>query len=251
MAKANVYLDLLSTKSIIINEFMIHDTKPHIINFSKVLSSPKLFDNISLLIEHQIHMKSQSKALVFDKICATSMSAIPYATNIATSFEKPFCYIQNTNNDTQIKNNIKNIQIEGGLNIDDKILLIETVCNNDYYIENIIERITKYGGIVVGIIIILDICEGEYIKLLHNKLNIINVLNLYDICNHLENNNLIDLFYAEKIKFYCEKTMKASIRKLLEENTCDSTSPIPIPSNDIVATASPSPSPSDNINEKK
>ena len=45
--------------------------------------------------------------------------------------------------------------------------------------------------------------------------------------------------------------MKASIRKLLEETTCDSTSPSSIPSSDIVATSSDSPSISDNINEKK
>ena len=51
-----------------------------------------------------------------------------------------------------------------------------------------------------------------------------SVKNLYDICNHLENNNLIELFYSEKIKFYCEKTMKASIRKLLEEDTVASPS---------------------------
>ena len=219
-SQSTIYTELFSTKTISVKECPLTGEKPYQMNFNKALSSPYLFDTISLLLEHTI----KTKALQFDKICATSMSAIPYATNIATSFEKPFCYIQNTNNDTQIKHNIKNIQIEGGLNIDDKILLIETVCNNDYYIENIIERITKYGGTVVGIIIILDICEGEYVKLLHNKLNIINVLNLYDICNHLENNNLIELFYSEKIKFYCEKTMKASIRKLLEEDTVASPS---------------------------
>ena len=50
MAKANVYLDLLNSKSLVINDFMIHDNKPHIVNFSKTFSSPKLFDNISYSI---------------------------------------------------------------------------------------------------------------------------------------------------------------------------------------------------------
>ena len=211
--KSTVYTELFNTKTLLINEFMNTDTKPYVLNFPKTLSSSCLFDNITLLIENQLNIT----ALQFDKICATSISAIPYATNVATSYEKPICYIQNIENNTSERNNIKNIKIEGGLDIDDKILLIETVCNNDYYLENIIERIHRYGGSVVGIIIILNTCEGEYINLVKNKVNIMTVLNLYDVFNHLENNNLIELFYSEKLKFYCEKTTKLNITKLLKE----------------------------------
>ena len=211
MAKAYVYTDLFTTKSIVINEFTNSDSIPYTLNFAKTLSKPSLFDTLTLLIENQLN----SKVLEFDKICATSVSAIPYATNVATSYEKPICYITNTENDTTLQHNIKNIKIEGGLDIDDKILLIETVCNNDFYLENIIERIHKYGGTVVGIIIILNLCEGEYINLIKNNMNIITILNLYDVCNHLDTNNLIEVFYSEKIKFYCEKQTKININKLL------------------------------------
>ena len=211
MAKASVYTDLFTTKSIVINEFTNSDSIPYTLNFAKTLSKPSLFDTLTLLIENQLN----SKVLEFDKICATSVSAIPYATNVATSYEKPICYITNTENDTTLQHNIKNIKIEGGLDIDDKILLIETVCNNDFYLENIIERIHKYGGTVVGIIIILNLCEGEYINLIKNNMNIITILNLYDVCNHLDTNNLIEVFYSEKIKFYCEKQTKININKLL------------------------------------
>ena len=211
MAKASVYTDLFTTKSIVINEFTNSDSIPYTLNFAKTLSKPSLFDTLTLLIENQLN----SKVLEFDKICATSVSAIPYATNVATSYEKPICYITNTENNTTLQHNIKNIKIEGGLDIDDKILLIETVCNNDFYLENIIERIHKYGGTVVGIIIILNLCEGEYINLIKNNMNIITILNLYDVCNHLDTNNLIEVFYSEKIKFYCEKQTKININKLL------------------------------------
>ena len=211
MAKASVYTDLFTTKSIVINEFTNSDSIPYTLNFAKTLSKPSLFDTLTLLIENQLN----SKVLEFDKICAASVSAIPYATNVATSYEKPICYITNTENDTTLQHNIKNIKIEGGLDIDDKILLIETVCNNDFYLENIIERIHKYGGTVVGIIIILNLCEGEYINLIKNNMNIITILNLYDVCNHLDTNNLIEVFYSEKIKFYCEKQTKININKLL------------------------------------
>ncbi len=211
MAKASVYTDLFTTKSIVINEFTNSDSIPYTLNFAKTLSKPCLFDTLTLLIENQLN----SKVLEFDKICATSVSAIPYATNVATSYEKPICYITNTENDTTLQHNIKNIKIEGGLDIDDKILLIETVCNNDFYLENIIERIHKYGGSVVGIIIILNLCEGEYINLIKKNMNIITILNLYDVCNHLDTNNLIEVFYSEKIKFYCEKQTKININKLL------------------------------------
>ena len=167
------------------------------------------------LIEYYIENLIKTKNVEFDRICATSISALPYATNVATSLEKSICYIQNLDNDTTEKQNIKNIKIEGGMEIDDKILLIESVCNNDFYLENIIAKIRKYGGEVVGVIIILNICEGEYVNLLAEKDNVMTVLNLFDIFTYLENNNLIEMFYSEKIKFYCEKETKINIKKLL------------------------------------
>jgi orotate phosphoribosyltransferase len=211
MAKSSIYNDIFETKTIMVKDFISHSEKPYSINFSKTLSNSQLFDNITLHIENLI----KTKNLEFDRICATSINALPYATNVATSFEKPICYIQNADNDTTEKQNIKNIKIEGGMEIDDKILLIESVCNNDFYLENIITKIRKYGGQIVGIIIILNICEGEYVNLLAEKENVISVLNLFDIFTYLENNNLIEMFYSEKIKFYCEKETKLNIKKLL------------------------------------
>lgn len=214
MSKTYIYNDLFKTKALFVKDFISHGEKPYTLNFDRIFSNTQLFDNITLHIENVI----KTKNLVFDKICATSISALPYATNVATSFEKAFCYIHNANNDTKDKQNIKNIKIEGGMEIDDKILLIETFCNNDFYLENIITKIRKYGGQVVGIIIVLNLCEGEYVNLLAEKENIITIFNLFDIFTYLENNNLIEIFYSEKIKFYCEKETKINIKKLLSIN---------------------------------
>ena len=211
MAKASIYVDLFSTKTISVKDCPLSGEKPYQMNFNKALSSPSLFDNISLLIENTIKLKD----LQFDKICATSSSAIPYATNVATSFEKGILYINHTGNDCDDKDNIKNIKIEGGMNIDDKILLIETIISNDYLLNNIMNKIRKYGGNILGVILIMNLCEGEYINLLHQKETIIPVLNIYDVFNHLENNNLIELYYCEKVKFYCENLTKANLKKLL------------------------------------
>jgi len=76
-------------------------------------------------------------------------------------------------------------------------------------------KIRKYGGEIVGLILIVNLCEGEYVNLSKQKEIIIPILNIYDIFNHLENNNLIDLYYCEKVKFYCENMTKANINKLL------------------------------------
>jgi len=213
MAKATIYTDLFSTKTIIVKECPLSGEKPYQMNFNKALSNPSLFDNISLIIEHTI----KTKNLQFDKICATSSSAIPYATNVATSFEKGILYINHSGNNSDEKDNIKNIKIEGGMNIDDKILLIETIVCNDFLLNNTMNKIRKYGGNIVGLILILDLREGEYINLVHQKENIIPILNIYDVFNHLENNNLIELYYCEKVKFYCENITKANIKKLLPQ----------------------------------
>ena len=218
MSKSNIYTELFSTKTIIVEECPLSGNKPYHLCFNKTLSSPSLFDNISLLIEHSIKFKH----LEFDKICATSMSALPYATNVATSFEKGILYINNQNhsgNDNGNDNlNIKNIKIEGGMEIDDKIILIETVVSNEYLLNNIINKIRKYGGNIIGVILIMNLCEGEYITLSHQKENIIPILNIYDVFNHLENNNLIEMYYCEKIKFYCENMTKVNIKKLLPKS---------------------------------
>ena len=213
MAKATIYVDFFSTKTISVKDCPLTGEKPYQMIFNKALSSPSLFDNISLLLEHTI----KTKDLQFDKICATSSSAIPYATNVATSFEKGILYINHTGNECDDKDNIKNIKIEGGMNIDDRILLVETIVSNDFLLNNIINKIRKYGGNIVGLVLIMNLCEGEYVNLTQQKENIINVLNIYDVFNHLENNNLIELYYCEKVKFYCENITKANIKKLLPQ----------------------------------
>ena len=222
MAKATIYTNFFSTKTISVKECPLSGEKPYQMSFNKVLSSPSLFDNISLLLEHTIKLKD----LQFDKICATSSSAIPYATNVATSFEKGILYINHTGNDCDVKDNIKNIKIEGGMNIDDKILLVETIVSNDFLLNNIINKIRKYGGNVVGLVLIMNLCEGEYVNLIQQKENIINVLNIYDVFNHLENNNLIELYYCEKVKFYCENVTKSNLKKLLPQPKEDIVEPV-------------------------
>ena len=222
MAKATIYTELFSTKSISVKECPLSGEKPYQMNFNKVLSSPSLFDTITLLIEHTI----KSKDLQCDKICATSSSAIPYATNVATSLEKGILYINHTGNDCDDKDNIKNIKIEGGMSIDDRILLVETIVSNDFLVNNIMNKIRKYGGNIVGLVLIMNLCEGEYINLTHQKENIINVLNIYDVFNHLENNNLIELYYCEKVKFYCENVTKTNLKKLLPQPKEDVVEPV-------------------------
>ena len=214
MSKSSIYTSLLSCKIISVKDFISSNEKPYNIEFNKILSNNQLFDNISLLAENSIN----NKDIQFDKICAANPCTIPYATNIATSYKKGILYVSDTGNDASIKDNIKNLSIEGGMNIDDKIILIESIAKNDFTLNNIIQKITKYGGHVVGVIIILNQCEGEYADLSssqYNNINIIPVLSIYDIFNHLDTNNQIELFYCERVKFYCEKITKLNIIKLL------------------------------------
>ena len=84
-------------------------------------------------------------------------------------------------------------------------------------LTNIMKKIRKYGGEIMGLILIVNLCEGEYVNLTKQKEKLYLVLNIYDIFNHLENNNLIDLYYCEKVKFYCENITKVNIRNLLEK----------------------------------
>jgi orotate phosphoribosyltransferase len=213
MAKAAIYTGLFDTKTITVKEFITHGERTYTTNISRVMSNPALFDNITLLLENLIRTKS----LEYDRICATSVSAIPFATNIATSVEKPIAWVVDNGNDRAQKGNIAGLKVEGGIEIDDRVLLIETIASADFYLENIITRIRKFGGRVVGVLVVLNVCEGEYVNLLAEKEPIYPLLNLFDIMTYLENNNLIELFYSEKIKFFCEKETKLNLKKLLSE----------------------------------
>ena len=213
MAKAAIYTGLFDTKSIIVKEFITHGERTYATNINRVMSSPQLFDNITLLLENLI----KTKSIKYDRICATSVSAIPYATNIATSVEKPIAWIVDNGNDREKKGDVAGLKVEGGIEIDDRVLLIETVCSADFYLENVITRIRKFGGVVAGVLVVLNVCEGEYVNLLAEKESVYPLLNLFDIMTYLENNNLIDLFYAEKIKFFCEKETKVNLKRLLSE----------------------------------
>ena len=213
MAKAAIYTGLFDTKSIIVKEFITHGERTYATNINRVMSSPQLFDNITLLLENLI----KTKSIKYDRICATSVSAIPYATNIATSVEKPIAWIVDNGNDREKKGDVAGLKVEGGIEIDDRVLLIETVCSADFYLENVITRIRKFGGVVAGVLVVLNVCEGEYVNLLAEKESVYPLLNLFDIMTYLENNNLIELFYSEKIKFFCEKETKVNLKRLLSE----------------------------------
>ena len=105
MAKPTIYTSLISTKTITVKECPLSGDLPYYMNFNKVLSHPELFDTISLLVENTIKTKEKNKEIEFNKICATSASAIPYATNIATSFEKGMLYINHSINNNNNNNN--------------------------------------------------------------------------------------------------------------------------------------------------
>ena len=58
MAKASIYNELFSTKTISVKECPMSGDKPYQMSFNKALSSPSLFDNITLLLEHTIKTKN-------------------------------------------------------------------------------------------------------------------------------------------------------------------------------------------------
>lgn len=213
MAKINIYKDFLDKKILHIKELPKLGETPYVLKMNNIISHPELFDNITLLTENII----KTKDIKFNKICASGIESLPYAINVATSFEKGVFFINSKDHDCEDYNNIKNIKIEGNMEIDDKVLIIQTVVDNDFLLGNILKKLRKYGAEIAGIIIILDMCQGEFINLVDQNENIHKVLNVFDICNYYETNNLVDAFCTEKIKFYCEKTTKMNIKKLIND----------------------------------
>ena len=214
MAKVEISKKLYKTGILKIDQFSKEGQVPYTFDFGKIISDPVLFDDVTLLSEKVI--KSVS-GMDFDKICAVSVDAIPYATNIATSFEKGIMYITDDNHDRETEN-IHGLKINGKMNVDDKILLIDTVTHFNHYLNNVITKITKYGGNIAGILLIFNRNEGEYLRVIKgDKHKVHSVLNIVDILMNLENNQMIEMYFCEKVKFYYEKKIKEKIKKMKEE----------------------------------
>lgn len=210
MSKLQLYKSLLDQKIFTMKDVTKDgDEEPFILKFDNILSNPKLFDDYSLIVETLV----KNSNLEFNKLFAVTPASIPYATNIATSLGKGLLFVTDTGNNHDEKNDIKNLKVNGGMNIDDKILLIDTIASGDYFLNNIIQKITKFGGIVVGVVIIFDKQEGEYVDIVNQKIKTIPIVNIYEMVMSLENNNLIDVFSSERIRFFCEKQMKKNIIK--------------------------------------
>ena len=210
MSKLQLYKSLVDQKIFTMKDVTKDgDEEPFMLKFDTILSYPKLFDDYSLIVE----TLTKNSNLEFNKLCTVTPASIPYATNIATSLGKGLLFVTDTGNNHDDKNDIKNLKVNGGMNINDKILLIDTIASGDYLLNNIIQKITKFGGIVVGVIIIFDKQEGEYIDIVNQKIKTIPIINIYEMVMSLENNNLIDVFSSERIRFFCEKQMKKNIIK--------------------------------------
>lgn len=209
MSKLQLYKDLYEKGIFKIKELPNLDEAPYECNFNRILSESSIFDSYSLLAENLV----KSKNIEFDKVCAVNTGALPYATNIATSFCKGILYAVDNNNDRTVKGTIKGITIEGGMNIDERILLVVTIATPDFFINNLITRITKYGGIIAGVIVMWDSSEGEYVPVLVDNYSVLVVININDLCNSLENNNVLGQYVTECVKYYGEKLMKKNIKQ--------------------------------------
>ena len=68
------------------------------------------------------------------------------------------------------------------------------------------------------IILIFNKNEGEYLRVIqNNEYKVISILAIHDILLNLENNQLIEMYFCEKVKFYYEKKIKEKLIKLQNE----------------------------------
>lgn len=241
MAKVEISKKLFNTGILKIDQFSKEGQIPYTFDFHKIMSDPVLFDEVTLLSEKVI--KSVS-GMEFDKICAVSVDAIPYATNIATSFEKGIMYMtdENHNRDSE---NIHGLKINGKMKVDDKILLIDTVTHFNHYLNNVITKISKYGGVIAGIVLIFNRNEGEYFRVVKDdKYKVHSVLNIVDILMNLENNQMIEMYFCEKVKFYYEKKIKEKIMQMKKEEENVVAADVENSTTDVVAVSTVGPMPS-------
>ena len=204
----NIFCDLINKNIVEFGEYP-DKTNPnkklsYNYNFHKIMSNSTLLINILEYVNKILNKHD----LDYDKIVSIYNNSHVYACDIAISKKKGILIP-----DVNFQEN--KIKFPDVFEVDEKFLIILESLKDPNMLNLLINKIEQYGGIIVGIIIIFDLSDGLYLEFAQ-KYNVINVFNMFNICDFAENQNMIETFYAEKFKFYVEVQLKYNTDKYIK-----------------------------------
>ena len=191
----SLILNLFNYKCILFNDFRLSSgiTSPYYIDLRIIPSYPEMYETISDAYVNKINELSMD----FDKICGIAVSGLPLAALTAYKLKKPFIYARKEKKEYGTKS-----LIEGVINKDDKILILDDVVTTGGNIINAVNALREINAIVEKAIVLIDREQGGFEKLKEINIELISIIKVSQIFKILFDKNLISKEKYEKILKY-------------------------------------------------
>ncbi len=191
----SLILNLFNYKCILFNDFKLSSgiTSPYYIDLRIIPSYPEMYETISDAYVNKINELSMD----FDKICGIAVSGLPLAALTAYKLKKPFIYARKEKKEYGTKS-----LIEGVINKDDKILILDDVVTTGGNIINAVNALREINAIVEKAIVLIDREQGGFEKLKEINIELISIIKVSQIFKILFDKNLISKEKYEKILKY-------------------------------------------------
>ena len=158
---------------------------PYYIDLRVVPSFPDAFREIcefySQTITDEIGIKN------FGRIAGIPLAGIPFASQIAYDFKKPFLYVRKG-----VRYSGRERRVEGVLASGDKVLLIDDLLTTGSTLRKAADAVRAEGGVVTDAIVFLDREEGGRQLLEKAEIKLHSLLRITEIANTLYEIGAID-----------------------------------------------------------
>jgi len=170
------------------------DVSPIYIDLRVIPSFPDAFQ---IIAEELGKLASKIK---FDKLAGAETAGIPYAAAIALTNNKPMIYVRK-----RPKRYGTQSSIEGVMNKDEKVVLVDDLATSGYSKVKFIDGIRADGGIVEDLIIVLDREQGCKEALAEKGVKVHCLITLKDLLKYMKSNEIITPEDYKQVLRYLEE----------------------------------------------
>ena len=185
---------------------------PYYMDMRGLLAFPELMTDIIERLADRI----TDSGLLFDKFASVPVGAVPFASQLSAKMGCASVLVR----DIPKQHGTKKL-IEGRLEIDDRVILVEDVITTGASVIKTIQKLKNRGAEVVAICCLLNREEGglENIAYEYKDIPVHSLFTTTDIFSVLVKDKVIAAYDWERIKFFQESQYKEMIRTLREKNT--------------------------------
>lgn len=170
--KLNLIKLLKENEVIKFGEFKLSSGKEsdYYVDMKKAITNPLILKEVAKLLSDEID------EMKIDKVAGPALGAIPIVTAVSLYSEIPMIMIRKDKKGYGTTN-----QLEGALNNDDSVIILEDVTTTGNSLLNAIKVITENGGKISKAFVIVDRDEGAIVNLKKNGIILEPLISINDL----------------------------------------------------------------------